>query len=113
MIKTKNLLLAAAACLAITQFSFAQAPNPLEEKFDFYSRGEYRPAVPRPQSILRYDVGDFHTTYAQMEKVMEVIAEPEELIWLARRTIRFQAWRDSHEPDLRPECRVERVRPLR
>ena len=30
--------------------------------------------VPRPQSILRFDVGDFHTTYAQMEKVIETIA---------------------------------------
>src|SRR5690349_6531836 len=44
-------------------------------KFDFYTRGSYRPEVPRPQSILRYDVGDFHTTYAQMEKVIESIAK--------------------------------------
>ena len=46
-----------------------------EEKFDFYTRGEYRSAVPRPQSILRFDVGDHHTTYAQMEKVIEEIAK--------------------------------------
>jgi len=45
-----------------------------EEKFDFYTRGTYRENVPRPQSILRFDVGDFHTTYAQMEKVIESIA---------------------------------------
>lgn len=45
-----------------------------EEKFDFYTRGEYRASVPRPQSILRFDVGDFHTTYAQMEKVIGAIA---------------------------------------
>ncbi|MGD9627732.1 MAG: M14 family zinc carboxypeptidase [Pyrinomonadaceae bacterium] len=45
-----------------------------EEKFDFYTRGEYRPNVPRPQSILRYDVGDHHTTYAQMEQVINAIA---------------------------------------
>ncbi len=44
-------------------------------KFDFYTRGGYRPEVPRPQTILRYDVGDFHTTYAQMEKVIESIAK--------------------------------------
>jgi hypothetical protein len=44
-------------------------------KFDFYTRGAYRAEVPRPQSILRYDVGDFHTTYAQMEKVIETIAK--------------------------------------
>jgi len=47
-------LLAAAA--------FAQT----EPKFDFYTRGDYRPNVPRPQAILRYDVGDHHTTYAQI-----------------------------------------------
>jgi hypothetical protein len=46
-----------------------------EEKFDFYSRGEYRANVPRPQSVLRFDVGDHHTTYAQMEKVIEEIAK--------------------------------------
>ena len=45
-----------------------------EEKFDFYTRGDYRANVPRPQSILRFDIGDFHTTFAQMEKVVESIA---------------------------------------
>src|SRR5678816_1979541 len=47
----------------------------IEEKFDFYTRGEYRANVPRPQTILRFDVGDHHTTYAQMEKVIEEIAK--------------------------------------
>jgi hypothetical protein len=45
-----------------------------EEKFDFYARGPYRENVPRPQSILRFDVGEHHTTYAQMEQVIEKIA---------------------------------------
>ncbi|MCY7377087.1 MAG: hypothetical protein LH472_14095 [Pyrinomonadaceae bacterium] len=71
MMKIKFLLLAVFACLASSQFAFSQT----EEKFDFYTRGEYRAEVPRPQSILRYDVGDFHTTYAQMEKVIEAIAK--------------------------------------
>src|SRR6185436_15027133 len=39
------------------------------------TRGDYRPNVPRPQSILRYDIGDHHTTYAQMEKVIDEIAK--------------------------------------
>jgi len=60
-------------CFASALFSFGQTAQP-EEKFDFYTRGDYRPNVPRPQSILRYDVGDFHTTYAQMEQVMNAIA---------------------------------------
>jgi hypothetical protein len=48
--------------------------NREEIKFDFYSRGAYRQNVPRPQQFLRYDVGEHHTTYAQMEKVIEEIA---------------------------------------
>lgn len=46
-----------------------------EEKFDFYTRGEYRPEVPRPQAILRFDVGDHHTTYAQMETYVQTVAK--------------------------------------
>lgn len=57
-------------CISVVGAVFGQ----LEEKFDFYTRGEYRANVPRPQSILRFDVGDHHTTYAQMEKVIESIA---------------------------------------
>ena len=60
-----------ACVLLCTAALFAQT----EPKFDFYTRGEYRQSVPRPQSILRYDVGDHHTTYAQMEKVIEEIAK--------------------------------------
>ncbi|MEP6945767.1 MAG: M14 family zinc carboxypeptidase [Acidobacteriota bacterium] len=63
------------ALLALLVVSLFVAVYPqTEEKFDFYSRGDYRTNVPRPQSILRYDVGDFHTTYAQMEQVIGAIA---------------------------------------
>src|SRR5687768_9131284 len=68
--KIKSLLLVVLFC-AFAQVNLAQT----EEKFDFYTRGEYRAEVPRPQSILRYDVGDHHTTYAQMERVVESIAK--------------------------------------
>ena len=43
-------------------------------RFDFYTRGPYRQQVPRPQTLLRYDVGDFHTNYALMERVVQAIA---------------------------------------
>ena len=69
--KSKSLLLVVFFCLVFAQFAFSQS----EEKFNFYTRGDYRPEVPRPQSILRYDVGDLHTNYAQMEKVIEAIAK--------------------------------------
>ena len=68
--KTKICLAVFFVCLIASAFVIAQP----EEKFDFYSRGDYRPNVPRPQNILRYDVGDFHTTYAQMEQVINAIA---------------------------------------
>ncbi|MEJ7701182.1 MAG: M14 family zinc carboxypeptidase [Pyrinomonadaceae bacterium] len=70
--KIKSVLFFTLICAsAFTQIAFSQS----EEKFDFYTRGTYRPEVPRPQSILRFDVGDFHTNYAQMEKVIEAIAK--------------------------------------
>jgi len=70
MITLRYVHAAAALCLLLAFSIFSQQ----EQKFDFYTRGEYRPNVPRPQSILRYDVGDFHTTYAQMEQVINAIA---------------------------------------
>lgn len=69
--KIKGFLLAVILVMASGSAALSQT----EEKFDFYTRGPYRQAVPTPQSILRYDVGDFHTTYAQMEKVIESIAK--------------------------------------
>lgn len=68
--KTKAFLFAIIASLLMADFAASQG----EERFDFYSRGDYRTNVPRPQTILRFDVGDFHTTYAQMEQVMNAIA---------------------------------------
>jgi hypothetical protein len=68
--KIRNLLPAAFCLLAFVLPSFAQQPEPV---FDFYTRGEYRSEVPRPQSILRFDVGSHHTTYGQMEQVIFAI----------------------------------------
>lgn len=51
---------------------FAQTDD---SKFDFYSRGSYRTEVPRPQTILRFEVGTHHTTYAQMEQFIERVAK--------------------------------------
>ena len=69
--KIKACLFAVFYLIAATHFVLAQT----EDKFDFYSRGEYRSNVPRPQSILHFDVGDHHTTYAQMERVIDAIAK--------------------------------------
>lgn len=67
----RQILLFAAFSALIASSVFAQV---LEPKFDFYARGPYRENVPRPQSILRFDVGDHHTTYGQMEQVINAIA---------------------------------------
>lgn len=72
MMKRFRLLFCAmVVVLASLSSTFGQEEAP----FDFYTRGGYRQEVPRPQSILRYDVGVQHTTYAQMEKVIEAIAK--------------------------------------
>ncbi|HEY8559871.1 MAG TPA: M14 family zinc carboxypeptidase [Pyrinomonadaceae bacterium] len=73
--KIKSVLLAAFFCWGLVSVLNAQT----EEKFDFYTRGEYRTEVPRPQAVLRYDVGDHHTTYAQMEAYINAVqkASPE------------------------------------
>jgi hypothetical protein len=65
------------AALALLFVSFAPLAHAQREdtRFDFYTRGPYREDVPRPQKTLRYDVGDFHTNYAMMERVIEKIAE--------------------------------------
>ncbi len=65
----KSIWLAVFFCFGLVLSSFAQT----EEKFDFYTRGEYRADVPRPQAVLRYDVGDHHTTYAQMEQYINAV----------------------------------------
>lgn len=70
------------AALALLLLLASLCPNAIAQergepggRFDFYTRGPYRQNVPRPQSILRFDVGDFHTNYALMERVINAIAQ--------------------------------------
>ncbi len=39
--------------------------------FDFYARGPYRPAVPRPDSLLGYALGSQHTMYHQQQQALD------------------------------------------
>ena len=66
------LLVLAALCPAAAT---AQERGESDRRFDFYARGPYRQQVPRPQTLLRYDVGEFHTNYALMERVINAIAQ--------------------------------------
>jgi len=64
------------AALALVLVCLSAAPaQERADRFDFYARGPYRENVPRPQTVLRYDVGEFHTNYAMMERVISSIAQ--------------------------------------
>jgi hypothetical protein len=45
-----------------------------DQGFTFYSRGPYRPNVPRPDTLLGYRVGDLQTQFAWQERVLLAIA---------------------------------------
>ncbi len=74
---TKNARTLAALALLLLSLCAPHTATAQErtERFDFYTRGPYRAQVPRPQTLLRYDVGDFHTNYAMMERVIGAIAQ--------------------------------------
>ena len=42
-------------------------------RFDFYDRGPYREAVPRPAQVLGYEPGTFHTSYGNMERYVDAL----------------------------------------
>src|SRR5918997_7068580 len=70
----KNALAVAALALAAILLPAAARAQREEPRFDFYARGPYREAVPRPQVLTKFDVGDFHTNYATMERWLERVA---------------------------------------
>ena len=41
--------------------------------FDFYARGPYRPAVPRPDAVLGYAAGEQHTMYALLQRYLDTL----------------------------------------
>ncbi|MGI8617588.1 MAG: M14 family zinc carboxypeptidase [Gemmatimonadaceae bacterium] len=46
-----------------------------DRNFSFYSRGPYRAGVPRPETLLGYNVGELNTPFAQQELVLLAIAD--------------------------------------
>ncbi len=46
-----------------------------DRNFSFYAKGPYRQGIPRPEQVLGYDVGSWHTQYAQQERVLLAIAD--------------------------------------
>jgi hypothetical protein len=62
-----------------------------QEPFDFYARGPYRPAVPRPEAITGYAAGDQHTMYAVMQNYLDT------LIATAGGRVRLETWGQTAE----------------
>jgi len=62
-----------------------------DREFSFYDRGPYRPNVPRPESILGYEIGSMNTQYAAQERTLLAIAEA------ARDRVRVQEFGTSYE----------------
>src|SRR5580765_75207 len=62
------------------------SPVAAQEPFDFYTRGPYRPAVPRPEAITGYAAGDQHTMYAVMQHYLDT------LVATASDRVRIETW---------------------
>ncbi len=46
-----------------------------DRTFSFEARGPYRPAVPRPEALLGYRIGDRNTQFGEQERVLLAIAD--------------------------------------
>src|SRR5258708_13171051 len=62
-----------------------------QEPFDFYSRGPYRPAVPRPEAITGYAAGEQQTMYAVMQHYLDT------LVATATDRVRIETWGRTSE----------------
>jgi hypothetical protein len=64
-----RLLLNALSRAAAAALFFAiLAPSTRAQRFEFFPGGTYDPAVPTPESVLGYQIGDYHTGYAGLER---------------------------------------------
>ncbi len=66
-------LTAAVLALAVAFTPLPASAAPV--RFDFYDRGPYQAGVPRPADVLGYAPGSFHTTWGNMERVLDAIAQ--------------------------------------
>src|SRR5258706_10310172 len=70
----------------LISFLLLARPLAAQEPFDFYSRGPYRAAVPRPEAITGYAAGDQHTMYAVMRHYLDT------LVATASDRVRIETW---------------------
>lgn len=64
----------AAAAQAVTARPGTDTTLRDDARFSFHDRGPYRPAVPRPDSLLGYPIGAMNTQYAEQQGVLLAIA---------------------------------------
>jgi hypothetical protein len=70
-----NLLMMLKKTALLALVAFIVAANAFaQDKFDFYGRGPYAQAVPRPSSITGYEPGQFQTPHGQIVRVIEKIS---------------------------------------
>ncbi len=72
----------------------ALARAQLGQPFDFYARGPYRPAVPRPEAITGYPAGAQQTMYAVMQHYLDSV------VATAPERVRVERWGET--PEHRP-----------
>src|SRR5256885_8178607 len=76
----RPILVALSLCVCSTASVLAQAA------FDFYARGPYRRAVPRPEAITGYAAGEAQTMYAVMQRYLDT------LVATASDRVRIETW---------------------
>src|SRR5258708_20341429 len=61
------------------------------QQFDFYTRGPYRPAVPRPEAITGYAAGEQQTMYAVLQNYLDTLMRS------APGRVRVERWGETFE----------------
>ena len=72
----------------------AGAAGAAAQEFDFYARGPYRPAVPRPEVVTGYPAGAQQTMYAVMQRYLDT------LLVTSSERVRIERWGET--PEHRP-----------
>ena len=70
---------------------FVLTPPAAAQQFDFYTRGPYRPAVPRPEAITGYAAGEQQTMYAVMQNYLDTLMRS------APERVRVERWGETFE----------------
>src|SRR2546426_11771641 len=69
----------------------AGAAGAQAQEFDFYARGPYRPAGPRPEVVTGDPAGAQQTMYPVMQRYLDT------LLVTSSERVRIERWVESHE----------------